>query len=405
MAETAQSIELGLLTLCLDHNFWMTHQATMKPEMFPDMGTRIFQSIQKWHQKFSRTTSLGEFTNYFFLENPALSGSAKIMFEMVFERMAEQDMGLDFGAVAVQTVHERLAAARIARVAVQVEEGKATYASLRALLDTVESDIPEGALSETTQDIDAVLKGVDDQTEFVFNLPPLHEVIPGFGPGNFVVVFARPEVGKTGFWVSLTAAPKGFIWQGKKVHAVCNEEPAIRTMARIICAATGTPIKDVARDTAAASSTFRAVGHNIKLFDGVDISLDEIREHVRREHPDILILDQLDKIRIDGDFAREDQHLRELYVRTRELAKAERIGIIALTQASADAQDHSKLNYSMMEGSKTGKAAEADVIIGIGRNPAHPIAYRHLNINKNKITGTHPDFGVMLDPLISTYYP
>jgi hypothetical protein len=49
-----------------------------------------------------------------------------------------------------------------------------------------------------------------------------------------MIAFARPETGKTAFWVSLCTGPQGFAEQGAKVHAFINEEPAIRTQMRAI---------------------------------------------------------------------------------------------------------------------------------------------------------------------------
>ena len=59
----------------------------------------------------------------------------------------------------------------------------------------------------------------------------------------------------------------------------------------------------------------------------------------------------------------------------------------------------------MMENSKTGKAAEADLIIGIGNkfsdDPNN--INRILNITKNKITGLHGDQICLLDKYISRF--
>jgi hypothetical protein len=44
----------------------------------------------------------------------------------------------------------------------------------------------------------------------------------------------------------------------------------------------------------------------------------------------------------------------------------------------------------MLENSRTGKAAEADIIIGIGKNFGEEEDYvRHLCISKNKLNGWH----------------
>jgi hypothetical protein len=65
-----------------------------------------------------------------------------------------------------------------------------------------------------------------------------------------------------------------------------------------------------------------------------------------------------------------------------------------MSQLSADAENKVVLNQSMMEGSRTGKAAEADLMLLIAKNP--PVegqdeedTMRHLNVVKNKLSGWH----------------
>ena len=59
----------------------------------------------------------------------------------------------------------------------------------------------------------------------------------------------------------------------------------------------------------------------------------------------------------------------------------------------------------MMENSKTGKAAEADLIIGIGNRTSNDAEnnMRILNVNKNKITGWHGDKSCVIDRYLSRY--
>jgi hypothetical protein len=67
-----------------------------------------------------------------------------------------------------------------------------------------------------------------------------------------------------------------------------------------------------------------------------------------------------------------------------------------MSQLSADAEGKIILNQAMMEGSRTGKAAEADLMILIAKNPPKQDSpeeeedlQRHLNVVKNKLTGWH----------------
>jgi replicative DNA helicase len=127
------------------------------------------------------------------------------------------------------------------------------------------------------------------------------------------------------------------------------------------------------------------------LFDTVDWSIDDIDFHCEKNKPDIVVIDQLDKINVTGSYARTDEKLRQIYTNVREVAKRRNCAIIAVSQASADAHNRNSISFNQMENSKTGKAAEADLIIGIGRNSNTDTEnkIRTLCVSKNKINGYH----------------
>ena len=110
--------------------------------------------------------------------------------------------------------------------------------------------------------------------------------------------------------------------------------------------------------------------------------------------------------RYDG-FARGDEALKANAIRARQIAKQYNCAVFYMSQLSADAEGRSVLNQSMMEGSRTGKAAEADLMILIGKAPnvegqeESPI--RNINVVKNKLTGWHGIINVELDYLTARY--
>ena len=60
----------------------------------------------------------------------------------------------------------------------------------------------------------------------------------------------------------------------------------------------------------------------------------------------------------------------------------------------------------MLENSRTGKAAEADIIIGIGKNFGDEEDYiRHLCVSKNKLTGWHGGVTCRIDIRKARYIP
>ena len=85
-------------------------------------------------------------------------------------------------------------------------------------------------------------------------------------------------------------------------------------------------------------------------------------------------------------------YLKEAAIHARNIAKQYKCCVIWMSQLSAVAEGKVFVDQSMMEGSKTGKAAEADLMVLIIKNPVVEGAeeqdtQRHLNIAKNKLKG------------------
>ena len=114
--------------------------------------------------------------------------------------------------------------------------------------------------------------------------------------------------------------------------------------------------------------------------------------------PDIVLLDMGDKFAKMGGFARTDEALKANAIHARMIAKEHDCVMFYMSQLSAEAEGKVLLNQSMMEGSRTGKAAEADLMIMIAKNPMtsgdtssqiEEDPQRHLNVVKNKLSGWH----------------
>ena len=134
---------------------------------------------------------------------------------------------------------------------------------------------------------------------------------------------------------------------------------------RLITACCGMSREQIATDIELAKEKWSQISTNIKLYDTVDWDMSDYDAHCEQYNPDLLIIDQLDKVNVGGMYNRQDEKLREIYKQARELCKRRNCCVIGVSQASADAHDRERIGFDMMENSKTGKAAEADLIIGI----------------------------------------
>ena len=398
-------IEKQIIKLLLKKDFYEKHKGKISKSMFTNGTGSFYNSIEKAHTEYDTDLTLDELeTLHVDKYNPALTRTAKHNFELLLEEIRkEPDPKDDIISDIVSAIHKRNVAHKIALIATDIYNGKDNgFNDIKNLLETEEEEPVDD--TSVTKDITELMKLVNVTTKWKFNLPTLSERITGIGEGNLSIIFARPETGKTAFWISLVASDGGFASQGAKVHALINEEPAVRTQMRLINAWTGYDRDEIQENVDVATEKWAEIRQNIKLFDTVDWTIDDIDSHLATHKPDILIIDQLDKVNVGGNFARNDEKLRAIYTGARELAKRRNCSVIAISQASADAHNKLELSFDMMENSKTGKAAEADLIIGVGkRNDLGEATERSLCLSKNKITGWHGTIHCNIDDRLSRY--
>ena len=401
-------IEKQMLKLLLGKKFYTQYKGQVSRNVFQGSFGSLFETIQKAHDKYDADISVDElYSLHTAIYNPALTRAAKEQFSELIEDIKETTEPSE--AIAkdiVAILSDRNTAQKIAIESTEIFNGKpADFNIITKIIEEHKKGLPTEKLDAVTDDVNQLIKELDVTSKWKFNLIRLKENIGGVGPGNLMIAFARPETGKTAFWVSLVAGPNGFAEQGALVHAFINEEPAVRTQMRAISCFTGMNKEQIIEDKAKTHEEWKKIKDNIKMIDTVDWTIQDIDSHCEKYKPDIIVIDQLDKINVSGTYARTDEKLRAIYTNAREIAKRRDCVVIAISQASADAHNRDHISFDMMENSKTGKAAEADLIIGIGNRTSNDPTnnMRVLNVSKNKITGWHGDPAVTIDKYISRY--
>ena len=401
-------MEKELIKLLLKKDFYNKNKRKLTKEFFTNGTGDLYETIRRAHEDSSNDLSINEVSSlHMEVYNPAPTRAKKENFDELVNEIKELELPSETIANNIlRSLFKRRVAQNIAQLASNIYNGQdADFSEIKKQLDTSFDDDDGDEYEYVTNNIDNLIDKLKDNTKWKFNLAPLKEAVHGVGEGNLVIVFARPEAGKTAFWVNLVAGIDGFASQGAKVCALINEEPAIRTQMRLINAHTGLTMDEIRADIQQANQKWAEVRQNIHILDTVDWALDDVDDFVQKEKPDILIIDQLDKVGVTGNFARTDEKLRAIYTGAREVAKRNDCCVIAISQASADGQGKFDLTFDMMEGSKTGKAAEADVIIGVGHRDKMDTdeRVRSLAISKNKITGWHGLKNCIIIPELSRY--
>ncbi len=280
------------------------------------------------------------------------------------------------------------------------------YEGLQVLVDNLINKQPEDDSNfvRVEDNISDYLDACDKGFDFEFELAPLKDRINGVGRGNLGIIFARPETGKTTFCTYLVSE---YIRQGFKVAYFANEEPGRMVKGRIFCSYLNKTVNEL-RDTVDSSDEVykEEIRPNLFLLEGREISIREIDKFIEVNKPDIVFVDQLDKVNIHNSFARTDERLRAIYESSRAIAKRRDCMVWAVSQASYEAHNRQEIDFGMLENSRTGKASEADIIIGIGKNFGDEEDYiRHLCVSKNKLTGWHGLVTCRIDIQRARYLP
>jgi len=401
-------IEKQIIKLLLGKKFYTQYKGSITRNVLQGNFGSLYDTIQKAHDKYDTDINIDElYSLHTTIYNPAITRAAKEQLSELIEDIKEtQEPSKEIADDIVKILSERDVAQRIAVEATEIFNGKpADFNTILSMIEKYKTGLPAEKLDAVTNDVVELLDKLNVVSKWQFNITVLKNNIGGIGPGNLMIAFARPEVGKTAFWVSLVSAPYGFAEQGAKVHAFINEEPAVRTQMRAISCFTGYNKEQITENPSDAQVEWAKIKDNIKMIDTVDWTLDDIDSHCEKHKPDIIVIDQLDKVNVKGTFARTDEKLRAIYTGAREIAKRRECVVIAISQASADAHNRDHISFDMMENSKTGKAAEADLIIGIGNRTSNDPTnnMRVLNISKNKITGWHGDPSCIIDKYLSRY--
>ena len=391
-------MELSLIRSLMDRSFYDDHRGAKCPDkLFSKDVRKIKQAIDSAMTKYERTVTPDEIEALFLSNNPTMTTAQKQAYSALFFKIKkEAPMGSDVANEVLSKLFQQVIGEEIANLGFDYVNGDmSSLEPLRIMLEQYGDDfIPNLNVEWDDIEIETLLARADLEARWTFNVPTLTRKVEGVNAGHLIEIGARPNTGKTSFHASLIASPQGFAHQGANCIVLCNEEGYHRVGARYLTAATGMTMKEIKDNPTKARDLYAPVKERIKIKDATGRDMAWVESICKTFKPDIVLLDMGDKFAKTAGFARTDEALKANAVHARMIAKQHECAIFYMSQLSADAEGKVLLNQSMMEGSRTGKAAEADLMILIAKNP--PVdgqeeedSQRHLNVVKNKLTGWH----------------
>lgn len=374
---------------------------------------KLFNIIKDYYNKYinNNNININDLEMFYSLEYPLMKEQERKETTRLLQEIFDLEDVNDELLTSVLEEHRRVSlVGQIAMTAIDVESGKQSVEHLMELFNDfehqeVEADEPKPVEMnlEKLYDTQIATPGLRWRVDW------LNKALGSLRKGDFGFIFARPETGKTTFLASeithmVSQTDGEVLWFN-------NEEQGNKVAIRVFQAALGLPTNFLFDQRERHQREYdRITGNRIRIFDFEDSNNRARIEAILKEsNPALIIFDQIDKIRgFKGE--RNDLELKQIYQWAREVAK-EYAPVIAVSQASGEAEGKLFLTMDMVDGSKTAKQGEADWILGIGKEQDNTSRTRFFNISKNKLIGdadTLPDLRhgstqVLIKPEVARY--
>jgi replicative DNA helicase len=393
----------------------------IKPHVVMKETVTILDGMDKYYKAFPTVTSFSwdSFSAYLIADqSKRLTEDAIVKLRMTLTKARTFEPHCAHEEV-VKTLIELDYLAKIMEECEKVKEGESDLEHVHILATNALKDV-ERYIEKDDLFVSADLSAISDRitsSGYEWRLDVLNRSLGPLRTGNFVIVAARVEVGKTTFLASEVSYLAQQLPADRPVVWVNNEEESSVVFFRIVQATLGQESKTIIADSKAAMETYTTLmgGNKNKIRVTKDMNnVRDLETLFREVNPGLIVFDQLDKVDGFKSDEREDIKLGKIYKWARELAR--NYGpVIAASQLSASAvelKDPPFIGLDSLRGSKTDKPGEADVVLTIGKykEPKSPEEemIRTINVPKNKLPGggtkqmeseRHGQYLVTIDPI------
>ena len=289
-------------------------------------------------------------------------------------------------------------ATQIANAAMAIETHGANSQTQMDSIQTIMSDYAE-SISDTTTDIKSSLEymnleddilGRVNEAGIYWRMKELNVSVGPLRKGDFGIIAARVEVGKTAFMLSEVSHMAAQLSKEHPVLICSNEEKLSAIKKRAISSVLNKTLKDLYKESSESIrqqfSTALGDTHKVCFYYNAAMTTQELSRVFKAVQPGLIVIDQLDNVGgFKGD--REDIALGNLYRWARKQASLY-CPVLAVSQVDASGDGQKFLSMAQLDGAKTRKQAAADLIILIGYSyEAGEDKSRWINIRKNKLDG------------------
>lgn len=393
-------MELDILNLFTDKSVYQRFIQFINKSSVSKETWTILKDMDTWFET-SSTFEWDKFGTWFFLvQHPTMKEEPCEIYREIFKR-ADAKAAEVVDPKIIESFIVRDYADKIVEVSSSIAEGELhkDLADVDDLINQYRVEVDKaGDLDKmfVTHDLHVLSEELSIGKGYIWRLAELNAACGPLRQGDFVVVSARPDSGKTTFLASEATFMAQQLPEDSHVLWFNNEELGSRVQYRIMQSALGVDRAAIESNITYAYEQYaKAVGKvdKIKVLDNAILHKADVEEVLRNYKGGLIIIDQLWKVRgFEKEASTEVDRQTRLFAWARSLAKIHG-PVITVHQADGTAEGQLWIEMNQLYGSKTGIQGEADAIITLGKS--HESGYeniRGLYVPKNKMVGDDPAF-------------
>ena len=373
-------------------SFEKIRELTSDEEVFSDINAILFNKAREYYETDPQAQfiDIDLVRSYIGREYPRHAD----IIEIALDRIERDETSCDnvvkeYTQLKLHSLGQQIASAIIAN-----HDPRDIIARYSEVYSGADEDTGDGLPGAATYDDIAI--ALDPENIIELYPPDLQDRVKYATRGHHILIFARPETGKSMFTINMA---RGFLDQGLKVLYIGNEDPASAMLPRFFGSFIGATREELsAMDSREVNEKIKAAGNdNFRFIHLEPGTFSQIRGLCRIMKPDVLIVDQIRNVLTGGDGLTIG--LERAGAEMRNIGASFNLLAVSITQAGESASSKLVLGLSDIDSSKTGLPATVDTMIGIGINEDYEgRSKRMISLPKNKIGSDHSFFSVDVDP-------
>jgi replicative DNA helicase len=325
---------------------------------------------------------------------PDMSTDDKAVHLAIVKNMTKNYPDADTRYNILEGIHERNFVHRMANVSDSYTKGEDIdpIAEISSAMDRYKLGVGVGKMPEVGEDIDHLLEDMDNDSGLHWRLPVLNKSMRPLRGGDFGIIAARPDQGKTSFMCSELSFMAPQCPKDRPILWLNNEGPGYAIRPRLMQAALDCTTEDLLLKKEAGTlydEYYEAMGgqNRVRIMDIHGYNNSQVESLIDDIEPSLIIYDMIDNVHGFGHAARTDLALEQMYQWAREKAVKYDASALATSQISAEGIDEKYPGLGMLKDSKTGKQGACDFQLMIGSMETKPelANARWLSLPKNKL--------------------